>query len=524
MNYELRIMKFRTKKLSSFIIHHSSFFPILTSCILLLAYSLSYAVDIRSIAVTDSLGTPRTSFSSSERITLKVEVYNASICDKIEFTFIVYDPAGLKVLEHRGNSIPGTVGVGGSSVSDVYISRFYKTPGSYVYEVRASEIKGGVAVDTKSQRTSFFVFSPVLTLIYPSNSARDLADSPLIFRWAGSGATKYRLSVDDNIAFYNRIYAAETSETSLTYPQNPTDIRQRLKGGIVYYWKVEGLDAFGNIIAQTQLPFTFTIKDTASSQITRDIGITAITIEPFDAENINLKVELKNLGSRAETDIGVSLFISGILQQTLRVASITAGQTAIQEFTVKKPQSEKFLVTAAHNFVDDTSANNILTLTITMPSEVFVSKGKIIGKIMAADDKKAKDEGIADALIVYTGPVRGELRSAKNGQYQLDDLPLGNYRISVSHPEFESSEVAVELTKNRAYPQVDFRLNRKPPAAAVTVSEFGAAIRSYLSERVLNQLKGYELLSIDGASSEEYAAILEGLKTGAIKIDNAVVE
>ncbi|MDI6756836.1 MAG: carboxypeptidase regulatory-like domain-containing protein [Endomicrobiia bacterium] len=487
--------------------------------------STAYAVDIRAAYVADSLGSRRSAFSSTERISLRADVYNPSASDRLDFVFTIYDPAGIKVLEHAGNSIPGSVGNGGSALSDIHISKFYKTPGSYVYELKVSEVRSGAVFDSKTLRSSFFVYSPILTLNYPPNNAANLADNPLIFRWSGSGAVKYRISVDDDMAFYNTLFSAESFDTSYSYPQNPADIRQRLRGGQNYYWRVEGLDAFGNVIATSQQPFVFGIKDTASSQISRDIGIVAMSIEPLDETSVLIKVEIKNLGARGESNIPVSLFVDGLASGSFRIEFLNAGQSATADFRAAKPKSEKFIVTAAHNFIDDTPANNILTLTLAMPSEIAVARGRIIGKILEDEGgDKSKETGINAAVIAYAGPLSGETKSARNGQYQIPDLSLGMYKLSVSCPEYEPAEASVEISRNRAYPNVDFRLKKKPPATLISRNEFWAALKKYLSSATLSKLDGYEVSEISGVSDADYAAIADALKSGKARITNETLE
>lgn len=490
--------------------------------------SSSAAVEIVAAYVADGLGARRTTFSSTERITLKAEVYNAAPSDRIDFIFVIYDALGSKLMEHTGNSVPGPVGAGGSSLSAVQISRFYKSPGSYVYELRANEIRGGAVVDSKSTRASFFVYSPILTLAYPPNNAMNLADSPLVFRWAGSGSVKYRISVDDDMSFYNTIFSAETLDTFYSYPQNPSDIRQRLNGSRNYFWKVEGLDAFGNVIAASQMPFVFTIKDTASSRISRDIGIVSAAIEPSDETSALIKVEIKNLGARGESNVPVTLFVDGTAVGSLRIDFLNAGQSFIAEFRAPRPKSEKIVVTAAHNFIDDTPANNMLTLTLALPREIAVTRGSIIGKVLEYDGDKSKDNGITGAAVSYVGPVSGEVKTAKNGQYQIHDLPPGAYKLSVTHPDHEPADASVELTRARAYSAVDFRLKTAKKAAtsstAMIRGDFWNGLRRYLSASTLDKTEGYELSEISGVPESGYADILEALKNGNARITNETLE
>jgi hypothetical protein len=212
----------------------------------------------------------------------------------------------------------------------------------------------------------------------------------------------------------------------------------------------------------------------------------------------------------------------------LRIEFLNAGQSFIAEFRTPKPKSEKFVVTAAHNFIDDTPANNMLTLTLSMPQEITVTRGRIIGKALEDDGDKSKDKGIPAATVSYVGPVSGEVKTAKNGQYQIQDLPLGAYKLSVTHPDYEPADASVEITRARAYPAVDFRLKTaKKTAAPLTVmsrGDFWNGLRKYLSAPVLDKTAGYELSEISGVPESGYADILEALKNGNARITNEILE
>jgi hypothetical protein len=138
-----------------------------------ITFSLSYALEIRSVSVTDQAGNGRGNYTNSEKINMNVKVYNPTAGERISFRFEVYDPAGVKKFTHSGNSIPGSAGEGGSAVSYVPISNFYTTPGKYKLVVYAN---------TAVKETVFSIYSPNVTLTYPASGMRNLEDKPLVFR------------------------------------------------------------------------------------------------------------------------------------------------------------------------------------------------------------------------------------------------------------------------------------------------------------------------------------------------------
>ncbi|MDH5174397.1 MAG: hypothetical protein OEW43_03955, partial [Elusimicrobiota bacterium] len=220
--------------------------------------TISQYIQIKDISVFDSAGKERTTYSSSEKIGFSVTCDNQQPVERIYFEFYVYSSKGEQLFKHTGNSAVGNVGIGSSRIMNIPISRFYKSPGKYFY---LAKVIAGTAFDFPAANYEvFYVYSPSITLSYPVNGARDLIDKPLTFRWVSSGATKYRIYIDDDKGFYNCLFQTgrdgytDPVTTYFQYPTSPRDPRQKLAGGVVYWWKVEGLDSQGNVVAKTPVP------------------------------------------------------------------------------------------------------------------------------------------------------------------------------------------------------------------------------------------------------------------------------
>ena len=338
---------------------------LLSGLFLLAAYvPPARAANLASMTVQaqDASGATRSSFSSTERITFILRVQNTAVSSSnIQFTFEVKDPAGARRLFQTGNSAPGSVtGFTGATLRGIPIAQFYSQPGVYTLVGTAT-----LGVETLSASQTFTVLSPLITLSYPPNNARDLIDQPLIFRWVSSGASLYKVYVDDDPSFYNTLFSAQSMAGFLAYPLNPTDERQRLSAGQVYYWKVEGLDASGNVVAKTELPFSFTVKAQANQATSRDIAI-------LDIEKVNealpnapgaipVAVLVKNQGGRPERNIALNFFADGAeaAGSPKKIESIDPGETKRFVFPARAPEEGKsLLLSAVIDFFDDNPQNN----------------------------------------------------------------------------------------------------------------------------------------------------------------------
>jgi hypothetical protein len=262
--------------------------------------------------VLDAGGSARTTFSNSETLTLWFQVENTEDAGAISFTFRILNPSGSEVLTHTGNTAPGTPGLSQTQIAGVPISRFYSVPGKYTF--RGEAVQG---TDSVAQTVDFVVASPNITLIYPPNGATGLSDTPMIFRWIGSGSSQYRLTVSENAGLYPITHQMiNTGETSYSYPTNPTGPREKLVPDLVYYWKVEGLDAAGNTISQSTIS-NFSLRALASSQ-SRNVIVTDLSLtSPLSGSDqpVNFKAVVYNAGSNAESNIGVKFSLGGLNAQ-----------------------------------------------------------------------------------------------------------------------------------------------------------------------------------------------------------------
>jgi len=336
----------------------------------------SPSIEIRDIEVFDSAGRSRTTFSSTEKITFAVTCYNSAPVYKIRFEFYVYSPENEQVFAHTGNSAVGNVGLGGSSIKNIPIHDFYKTPGRYMYVAKV--IIDSTAVSGEAiQGMVFYISSPSITLSYPANGARDLIDKPLTFRWVASGATRYRVYVDDDKGFYNCLFQtgkgeyADPQVTYFQYPTSPQDPRQKLAGGVVYWWKVEGLDNEGNVVAKTPVPFSFTLKETAPSMTTKDLAVTDIILdEKSTAGELKFNVLLKNQGGMVISNTRVTLYVNGVPVVPHQVLDfINVGETKTLTFPGGASREKMVTVSAAIDFSDDNMRNNMLTEVFTLTPE-----------------------------------------------------------------------------------------------------------------------------------------------------------
>ena len=268
------------------------------------------------------------------------------------------------------------VGTEKSSIKNIPIGDFYEGSGKYTYTAVVN-VEHDSVTDTATKAMDFYVYSPSLTLSYPTNGAKDLIDKPLTFRWVSSGATKYRVYVDDDKSFYNCLFQTGKGEypdpqtTYFQYPTSPQDPRQKLAGGVVYWWKVEGLDNEGNVVAKTPVPFSFTLKETAPSMTTKDLAVTDIILdEKSTAGELKFNVLLKNQGGMVISNTRVTLYVNGVPVVPHQVLDfINVGETKTLTFPGGASREKMVTVSAAIDFSDDNMKNNMLTEAFTLTPE-----------------------------------------------------------------------------------------------------------------------------------------------------------
>jgi hypothetical protein len=320
-------------------------------------------------AVLDSNGQQRTSFSDNERLTLQQKVFNGSASSqRIQFRFVLLGPASQEVFWHSGNSVPASAGSSASQVSGIPIQGFFAKAGSGNYKLRAEASLGGQTIVQES--LPFNISSSFIILTYPPNGSMNLNDNPLSFQWTSSGANRYRITVGREPSFYTNPYVAETAgqETSITYPQNPSDEKQRLVSGQIYYWKIEGLDPSGNAISRSDVPFLFSM---ASAPQARDLAVTVLEAGSAGPAGIPFKVGVSNQGGTLESNVQLRFSLGGIpgSGSPLVMLPLNSGDSRTYDFTAAIPPGQNdSLAVACIDIFDDNVQNNCKSLTVSRPA------------------------------------------------------------------------------------------------------------------------------------------------------------
>lgn len=402
----------------------------------------------QGVSVLDSGGAPRATFSSNETIGFSQTVHNGVLSvNRTSFQFEVVAPNGNTVFRHTGNAVPGSVGNASARISGVAISGFYQGPGTYT--MRATASLDGTPLQ---QTATFTLSSPNILLIYPPNGSLGLSDNPLTFQWFSSGASTYRISVGDNPSLYNPILSQNTGSAaaSFTYPQNPTDDRQKLAAGQTYYWKVEGLDANGNVVAQSQVPYSFGVQTVSN---TRDLSVDVLEVagSPDSAGVIPFTVTVKNQGTTTETAVPLKFTIGGlpVAGTPIELPSMTPGESKTYSLSGSVPADQaQGLVIACLTIFDDTVANNCKTLTVARPTSASAGDGSSPGgvpltaeQIWEAIKQLLKEKGIDlseyDLVSLEGSMTRDELAAL------LDQLRQGQASAIITGPPLAAAPAPV---------------------------------------------------------------------------------
>ncbi|MEK7382042.1 MAG: CARDB domain-containing protein, partial [Elusimicrobiota bacterium] len=387
-------------------------------------------------AVLDGSGGQRASFSTNEKIGFQQVVNNGvASTGRISFQFSVAAPNGNIVFRHLGNSVRGTAGNAASQILGMTITSFFQGPG--LYTMKADATLDGVTVE---QVQTFTISSPNILLIYPPNAASGLTDNPLTFQWYSSGASSYRVTVGDNASLYNALFIQTTPVGTLTYPQNPADPRQRLASGQLYWWKVEGLDAGGGVVAQSPSPFSFSVVSTV---LTRDLAVTALDVvgAPDPAGNINFSVTVNNQGNTTESNIPLRVTVGGLSapESPLTLPQMSPGDARTVSVHAPIPTDQKdSLAIACLAIFDDTVGNNCKTLAVARAGasggENFASSSSDLtgDQIWQAIAQILKERGI-DLEDFRFLDMEGNL-SRDDLAALLDQLRQGQAQVSLSGP------------------------------------------------------------------------------------------
>jgi hypothetical protein len=409
--------------------------------VLLLASPLPAAAGLltaQGVSVLDATGAPRATFSTSETIGFQVVVHNgAASPNRTSFEFDVVAPDGAVVFRHVGNSVRGTVGSAASTVSGIPISGFSRGPGTYTLKALAT--LDGVAVE---QDKTFEISSPNIVLIYPPDGSRDLTDNPLTFRWYSSGAVTYRLTVGVNPSLYNAVFAQTTppGAESLTYPQAPSNPLESLSTGQTYWWSVEGLDVDGNVVARSQIPFSFSVANTA---LTRDLAVTDLSVDgtPDASGNIPFRIVVADQGNTTESNVPLRVTVGGLTAPGTPLTVPQLSPSGSMTFRVSAPiptDMNQGLAIACLTIFDDDVANNCMTLSVSRPPAISTTTFASQTTQMSADqvwqaiEQILKDQGV-DLSGYDLVDMEGSLSQA-DLQALIDQLDQGQAQVDVSGP------------------------------------------------------------------------------------------
>ena len=158
--------------------------------------------------------------------------------------------------------------------------------------------------------------------------------------------------------------------SSFTYPQNPADDRQKLTSGTMYYWKVEGLDISGNVVAQSPVPYSFGVATVA---LTRDLAVTVLDVagSPDASGAIPFTITVSNQGTTTESNVPLKFTIGGlpVSGTPIDLPPMMPGETKTYNRSGLIPADQaQGLAIACLTIFDDTVANNCKTLTVTRPT------------------------------------------------------------------------------------------------------------------------------------------------------------
>jgi hypothetical protein len=419
----------------------------LAAPLLLLALPAAGAVIGTGVAVLDSTNAQRQSFSTNEKIGFSVAVSvtapgGATSASRLTFEFDVLAPNGGTVFTHMANSSRGTVGNATSSITMIPISGFAAVPGTYTLNAKAT--LDGV---TTTQSITFQVSSPNILLVYPPNGAANLSDNPLTFQWYSSGATSYRVTVGDNPSLYNALFSQTVAgATTLTYPQNPTDARERLSTGQTYYWNVAGLDSNGNVVAQSQVPFSFSVAKTA---LARDLAVTGLVVSglPDKAGNYPLTITVANQGNTTETNTPLRVTMGGVTAPNTPITVPLLSPSDVKTYSVSAPippGMTQGMAIACLTIFDDNVSNNCMTLTVTPPPGVSTGtlasaggEGMTADQIWQAIEQILQGEGI-DLSQYNLVNMEGSMTKDQL-QALLDQLRQGLAQVNLSGPSATGS-------------------------------------------------------------------------------------
>ncbi|OGR78317.1 MAG: hypothetical protein A2X32_02150 [Elusimicrobia bacterium GWC2_64_44] len=323
------------------------------------------ALTAAGVAALDGSGNSRTTFTNTETIALRQIVSNSVASDSmIQFIFTVYNPSGGAVLRHEGNSARATLGNSNSQLSGVAIARFYSVPGVYKFRAEAR-----LGVDTVIQEASFQISSPNINLIYPPNGARGLTDKPLTFRWVASGASTYKVTVGEGPGLYPLKHQGNSASGMYSYPENLDETEKLSMDPSLYYWKVEGLDAAGTKIAESNA-YSFSLKSESASQ-SKNVAVTSLELIGGGTDltqEMQFMVVVQNTGGQSVTNVALKMTLGGLPspESPKDITMLMAGAKENRSFKAfMPPGQEEGLAVACVDVFDDNIPDNCKTKLIS---------------------------------------------------------------------------------------------------------------------------------------------------------------
>lgn len=329
--------------------------------------------------MTLTSGTDATVLLTTDRVNLSMEVTSDGAgVGAITYTFVIKDPSGATVFQQTGNSAPGTVaGVTRATLSGVPVSRFFTTAGAYTLTATAA-----LGATTLTGTASTQVRDPKIILQEPADRA-EVSGSPLRFRWDPS-ASSYRLKVAEDTAFAKLKVNQVVTQTLFDVRQDATTLPQeRLVGGALYYWTVEGLDSSGNVIARPDTYRTFKLKADSLPE-SRNLAVTQVVPSFRDMgqhHEITARVTVANTGSQPGGPLSVTASINGSPLVALGYSGTTArvdqlspkGETLIvfraNVDLVAEGLRKPYMVTANLSYSDDNFSDNMKTVELNIPTK-----------------------------------------------------------------------------------------------------------------------------------------------------------
>ena len=460
-------------------------------------------VTITKTEITDSVGTVRSVFSSSEKISMRIESFCSAPVSpsRIYYKFYIKNPSGKTVFTHTGNSTEGNAGSGAAALRNIPMT-FSRSPG--LYRFMAELVVDGAAVSSDESK-SFTVYSPNITLTYPPNGVVDLIDRPVTFRWVSSGASKYKVFVGEEKSFYNPLWTGETPAQYIQYPLNPPQAKQKLSGGVEYYWKVAGLASDGSAVASSPEIYSFTLKKESVVSSYRNLAVTGMEYDPLSRppDNVKIKIEISNQGNQSESNVKVNLFIDGAMEGSRQLPSLIPGEKKIVEFESGGILKEAVIVTAMIEVPDENARDNIMTKTLTVPlPDELKNVPKILGKVV----EKGTKNGLAGIKVKLDGPVMKEAQTGLGGQYKFERLETGQYKVKVENAaDIKGGEISVDVRQKKAYAAEDIEIEAVAPSGEKEEEAGTAVVKGRITDEGTKEPVGeVKVLLMGKTASGEY--------------------